>query len=416
MQDMHKKNNALVSPLSGTPTRSGDSASLPQALSDDEIVFLFIGGAHQVFHLAPVAAELSRLFPHQTITCLTADLATTAALQYVHDVLSPPNLHIESVSMPIWGRMLSRITGRKSSLKRPLLLSLRQRLRQAAAIVTPERTSAVLRKMGLNNSLMIHFRHGAGDRAPKSENRLAAFDLVAVPGEKDLRRAVEKGFPAEKLRICGYVKLDFCDNATRKLPQYFDNGNPTILYNPHFDIQNSSLPVAEQVIQQIMERSAYNLIVAPHIRAAEYISASQMNRWQQLIVPGRMIIDLDSPRLIDMTYTLTADVYLGDVSSQLYEFLIRPRPVAFINAHHVDWKNSKRFAGWMLGEVAEEISDVVTTINRAIARHPSVLGEQQAAVLDAFGVVSGAAHRGATIIADAVSRCPSPAKSPRSYT
>lgn len=55
-----------------------------------------------------------------------------------------------------------------------------------------------------------------------------------------------------------------------------------------------------------------------------------------------MIVDLDSPRLVEMTYTLTADIYLGDLSSQLYEFLIRPRPVAFINAHRVDWQ--KRYA------------------------------------------------------------------------
>jgi len=132
------------------------------------------------------------------------------------------------------------------------------------------------------------------------------------------------------------------------------------------------------------------------------MSELQRTRWQQLIVPGRMIIDLDSPRLIDMTYTLSADLYLGDVSSQLYEFLIRPRPVAFINAHHVAWQSNKRFAGWALGEVAEEISDVVTAIDRAIARHPSMIGEQQAAVIDAFGEVSGAVHRGALIIATAV--------------
>lgn len=404
MKDAHRKHNDLTGGLPDAPCETLDSAP-PKTITADEIVFLFIGGAHQVFHLAPVAAELSRLLPHQPITCLTADPATTAALQQVHDALTPPNLRIESVCMPVWGRLLSRLTGRKSSLKRPLLLALRQRLRQAAAIVTPERTSAVLRKMGLHNSLMIHFRHGAGDRAPKSENRLAAFDLIVVPGEKDYRRAIEKGVPAETLRVCGYVKLDFCDNVTRNLPQYFDNGSPTILYNPHFDIQNSSLPVAEQVIQQIMERSSYNLIVAPHIRATEYLSPSQLTRWQQLSVPGRMIIDLDSPRLVDMTYTLTADVYLGDVSSQLYEFLVRPRPVAFINAHHVAWQNNKRFAGWGLGEVAEKISDVVTTIDRAIVRHPSKIGEQRTAVSDAFGEISGAAERGAMIIATAVSKC-----------
>ncbi|MBP1599137.1 MAG: hypothetical protein H6Q05_4514 [Acidobacteria bacterium] len=117
-------------------------------VSASEIVFLFIGGAHQVFHLAPVAAELSRSLPDTPVVCLAADETVAAALHRVRDVLATPGLCIETVRVPTWGRMFSALTGRKSSLKRPLLLSLHRRLRKAAALVTPERTSAVLRKWG----------------------------------------------------------------------------------------------------------------------------------------------------------------------------------------------------------------------------------------------------------------------------
>jgi len=249
---------------------------------------------------------------------------------------------------------------------------------------------------------MIHFRHGAGDRAPESESRLAAFDVVAVPGEKDLRRAVEKGCPVDRVRVCGYMKLEFCRRMARELPPVFDNGKRTVLYNPHFDVKGSSLPIAEQVIRRFMDRSSYNLIFDPHIRAAENMCASERARWQQLAVPGRTVVDLDSPRLIDMTYILTADIYLGDLSSQLYEFLTCPRPVAFINAHRADWRNDQRYAGWKLGEVAEDIDDVVGTVDRAVARHPAMIEKQQAAVADAFGNIDGAAVRGASIVATAV--------------
>ena len=249
---------------------------------------------------------------------------------------------------------------------------------------------------------MIHFRHGAGDRAPESEKRLAAFNIVAVPGEKDFRRAVERGYPADRLRVCGYVKLDFFNNMKRELTPFFDNGNPTILYNPHFDVKGSSFPIAEQVIRNILEQSSYNLIFAPHIRLAENMSASELARWQQLAIPDRMIVDLDSPRLTDMTYTLAADVYLGDLSSQLYEFLIRPRPVAFVNAHKFDWHDNQRYAGWFLGEVAETIDEVVSAVDRAVARHPMMIEKQQAAVAVAFGDIDGAAVRGAGIIAEEI--------------
>jgi hypothetical protein len=387
--------------LSGR-SHGADFRQVSPDLTAKEIVFLFIGGSHQVFHLAPVAAELSRVSPDTPIVCLTGDEATAAALHRVREVLAAPDLRIQSVRPPVWGRALSALTGRKSSLKGPLLLSLRRRLGKAAVVVTPERTSAVLRRMGLRDTLLIHFRHGAGDRAPESESRLAAFDVVVVPGEKDFRHAIEKGYPADRLRVCGYVKLDFCGRLARELPPFFENGKPTVLYNPHFVSKGSSLPIAEQVMRRFLDRSSYNLIVAPHIRAVENMGASERARWHRLAVPGRAVVDLDSPRLIDMTYTLTADIYLGDLSSQLYEFLIRPRPVAFFNALRADWRNAPRFAGWRLGEVAEEIEDVVGAVDRAVARHPAMIEKQQAAVANAFGDIHGAALRGADIVAAAV--------------
>jgi hypothetical protein len=380
------------------------TSRVASAATASEIIFLFIGGAHQVFHLAPVAAELSRLVPDAPVVCLAADKSIAAALHRVREVMATPNLRIEVVRVPLWGRIRSALKGKKSSLKRPLLQSLCHRLGKAEAVVTPERTSAVLRQMGLQDTLMIHFRHGAGDRAPESESRLAAFDVVAVPGEKDLRRAVEKGYPADRLRVCGYVKLDFCRRMTRELSPVFENGKQTVLYNPHFDAETSSLPIAEQVIRRFQEQSSYNLIFAPHIRAAENMDASERARWQRLAVPGRVLVDLDSSRLIDMTYTLTADVYLGDLSSQLYEFLIRPRPVAFVNAHGSDWRNDQRFAGWMLGEVAEDIDDVVAAVERAIVRHPAMIEKQQSAITDAFGTIDNAAVRGAKIVSDEIAK------------
>jgi len=367
-----------------------------------EIVFLFIGGSHQVYHVAPVAAELSRSLPEASVVCLVprGDNATADALSGVRERLAAATLRIESVPVPLSGRMYSAVTGRKSAWKRFLLFSLVRRLRRAAAVITPERTSARLRGMGLRHTPMIQFRHGAGDRAPASERRLAAFDLVVVPGPKDLSRALAQGYvPAEKLRTCGYVKLEFFMDRTGDVPRIFDNDRPTVLYNPHFDPEISSWPVAAQVIERFRGQSRYNLIFAPHIRVSETMGRAERRRWQDLSEPGKILVDLNSPRLVDMTYSLASDVYLGDMSSQLYEFLIRPRPAAFLNAHHETWWNNPRFAGWTLGEVAESVDGVITAVDGAIAGHPALIDRQTAAVREAFGDISGAAARGAEIIA-----------------
>jgi hypothetical protein len=368
-----------------------------------EVAFLFIGGAHQVYHLAPVAAELSRLLPWQPITCFCNDTATEAALQLVRRVLEAPDMRIERVRPPLWGRLLAAYTRRQSSLKTPLLVSLSPRLRRAAAVVTPERTSAKLRRMGLKRSLMIHFRHGAGDRAPQSEERQAAFDLVVVPGEKDLRRAAEKGYlPPSRLRAGGYIKLEFFSRRITAPLRLFNNDRPVVLYNPHFDPEISSSPLAREVLAQFAQQSRYNLIFAPHLRWAENMSEAERAGWQMLAQPGRIVVDLGSPRLIDMSYAMAADIYLGDMSSQLYEFLIRPRPAAFLNAHGAAWRDNPRFGGWALGEVADKAGDVMAVIDRAVAGHAEKAAAQQAAVRDAFGEIEGAALRGAQAIAAAV--------------
>jgi hypothetical protein len=368
-----------------------------------EVIFLFIGGAHQVYHLAPAAAELSRMLPGRRVTCLSGSAETTAVLQQVRDVLAAPSMAIENVQPPLWGRALAALTGHHSSLKMPLLLSLRSRLRRAAAVITPERTTAKLRKKGLQRTLMIHFRHGAGDRAPESEHRQTTFDLVVVPGEKDLRRAEEKGYlPAAKLRVGGYLKLEFLSRLDRAPCRPFDNDRPVVLYNPHFDPAISSWPVAGEVIEQFAGQLRYNLIFAPHIRSAENMDGPEQAKWLAMARPGQIVVDLHSQRLVDMSYVLAADVYLGDMSSQLYEFIARPRPVAFLNAHGAAWRDDPRFAGWALGEVAAGPQDVIDTIDRAVATHPAKVAQQQAAVRDAFGTIEGAALRGAHVIAEAL--------------
>ena len=66
-----------------------------------------------------------------------------------------------------------------------------------------------------------------------------------------------------------------------------------------------------------------------------------------------MIVDLGSERSLDMTYALVADIYAGDVSSQVYEFLATPKPCVFLNAHGLRWKDNPDFPNWDLGDVAE---------------------------------------------------------------
>ncbi len=364
---------------------------------------LFLGGAHQLFHLAPVAAMLSRILPGTPITCIAADPHIAQLLGEVRRRLNSPDMAIEVVEPPRWGRRLAALFRRHSIKKLALLFALARRLSSAAAIVTPERTSAWLRILHMTRASMIHFRHGAGDRAPSSERRLKAFDLIVVPGEKDVERAIKRRHvDPSRVRVGGYVKLDYLRHHAHFGARLFDNDRRTIVYNPHFDRSISSIDVARMVVETIRKDGRYNLVFAPHIRLAEDMSTDDRAGWYALAESGHVIVDLESDRLIDMSYVRMADIYLGDMSSQLYEFLAEPRPAAFVNAHGVDWKDDPRYAGWHLGKVAESPQDLMQAIDSAIAEHHEVVERQREAVRRAFGEIEGACERAAHIVAEAI--------------
>lgn len=367
-----------------------------------EVAFLFIGGVHQVFHLAPVAAELSRLYPEIDVRCFYSEAETGAALAQISEEDGADRLDLVRVQPPRLSIAAARLLNRSSITKLPLLYRLSGRLRKARAIVTAERTSAALRRLGLPSTLLITFRHGAGDRAPKSEKRLKAFDLIVVPGEKDVRRAVgAHGIDCARVRAAGYVKLDYLQRRAAGRRRLFDDDRPVVLYNPHFDPAISSWPQAADVIRLFAAQDRYNLVVAPHIRLSHDMKEEAKRRWHALS-DRHVIVDLDSPNLIDMTYVRSADIYLGDMSSQLYEFLIDPRPAAFFNAHQVDWRRNPRYAGWHLGEVSSHLRDIIPALDRAVAGHLEKAADQRGAVREAFGDYEGAARRGAQIVAEAV--------------
>jgi len=125
------------------------------------IVFLFIGGPHQVAHAAPVAAALTGERPGWSVECLYDGDAARRQLDTVWR-LTGRVVPSQAIRGPAWLRLFGRLFPWIAP-KRRLLLAARAGLTGADAIVTPERTSARLRRMGFARTWMIHMRHGAGD-------------------------------------------------------------------------------------------------------------------------------------------------------------------------------------------------------------------------------------------------------------
>ena len=76
-----------------------------------------------------------------------------------------------------------------------------------------------------------------------------------------------------------------------------------------------------------------------------------------------ILIDTGSERSFDMTYTRAADIYLGDVSSQVYEFVYhRRRPCVFLNPNGLV---QSKMNFWRFGPVIKEIDSLENALVQA---------------------------------------------------
>jgi hypothetical protein len=147
-----------------------------------KVAFLYIGGMHQVFHTAAVAAELSKRSDVE-VHCLCANSSNQATFRKIVSAFEAGPIHYADLGMNPAVGMLLKTLKIPQAHKLLRLHSTRHELNTFDAIITPERTSAVLRNWLAPSVKLIHFKHGVGDGQKGFEKRLKAFDMVVVSGE-----------------------------------------------------------------------------------------------------------------------------------------------------------------------------------------------------------------------------------------
>lgn len=365
------------------------------------ILFLFIGEPHQALHALPIAAELHALAPEVELEVAIAGEAhrwVTDLVRAEYPTFAP---RIKTLAIPVISALQKMLTGTDDLPRLVSLLGHIRYFRSFDAIVVPERTTTLIRHCLGSRTKLVFTPHGAGDKAIMLDPRDRFFDFVLVAGEKSERRLLEAGtITPGRYAVNGYVKLDFMRKASMNRPPLFDNDRPTVLYAPHFRPDQSSWPVmGTEIIRAFAAQDRYNLVVAPHIRLFHRAEKQAKAAIEAMAVPGKIHIDLGSNRLVDMSYTGGADIYLGDVSSQVYEFLDTPGPCVFLNTHGAQWQDDPNYLFWTLGEVVTNVPDAMAAIGRAQAEHPRFVEQQKAALsLSIGGDPTGAALRGAQAI------------------
>ena len=351
------------------------------------IAFSMIGGAHQFWHAIPVAAVLSRI-PNLVVTCFVVDTEDAAAMAEMLLRLEAGPVNIVVMVLP---RLLLRLLlpwrhGERAPLKVVRLAWWAHAMTRSDAVVAVERTSVLLKWLG-RPPPMVHIPHGAGDRERGYDRRIRKFDYVLAAGQKDRDRFIELGLArADQIWVSGYVKRAGMLKLHRDRPGFFENDRPTIVYNPHFAEGLGSWRIMGlESIAAIAADGRFNLIFAPHVRLFENASASERHELEALARDDSVLIDLGSSRSNDMSYTATADLYLGDVSSQVYEFCAQPRPCVFMNAHRVAWRDDPHYAMWNFGEVIEQVGHLIPALMSAFAAPATFAELQSESVHRSFG-------------------------------
>jgi hypothetical protein len=362
------------------------------------VAFLFLGETLLIPHLWPIAEALAGMEP-----ALPIDLWISTA---THEALLAP----WSARWP--SMRLRRVPGFRDGpadgvnpslpFKPAMLARLAPRLLGTRVAVCAEQTSLWLpRLLPWLPTRFVKTAHGAGSLSARSDPRRRAAWRTLVPSASERDGLVAHGVDPARLFVTGYVKSAFRHRTPAAA--LFPADRPTLLYTPHWQRHRSSWWAwGRQVVEMLVGQQNWNVILAPHQRLLETEPGVRTVLGDVASLP-HVHVDLGSFAGVDGSYTAAADLYLGDTSSQVVEFLQRPRPCIFLNPDGWDWRARGDHGFWDCGEVVERVERIPDALAAGAGKHPFFVSQQQRLVAAQLGEVGPAtATRAAALVIDAL--------------
>jgi hypothetical protein len=364
------------------------------------VAFLFLGETLLIPHLYPIAEALARRGDAVAI-----DLWVSTS---VHEALIAGWLRAEGLAerarirrAPGYRTIAGCAPGTNppAGFKPLMLARIVPRLLGADVVVCAEQTSLWIPRI-LNRfpARFVMNQHGAGSVANRGDRRRDAAWRLLVPSAFEADELVRHGRDPARIEVVGYVKAAFRRHAAQAAA-LFAQRRPVIAYIPHWQRHRSSWwEWGRAVVGMLAAQQQFNVVIAPHQRLVEKDPDLRTVLESVAHLP-HVHVDWQSFAMGDGSYTAMADLYLGDTSSQVCEFLVRPRPCVFLDAQGIDWRATDDHGFWECGEVVDTLETLPAALDRAMARHADYAPVQRAFVERVVGLYDS---RAADRAADAV--------------
>ncbi|WP_026451628.1 CDP-glycerol glycerophosphotransferase family protein [Aequorivita capsosiphonis] len=328
-----------------------------------KIAIIFLDEIHHIYHFVSVAVELAK---NNEVHILTHP----ASHKVLHDSLKTlhgENVIVENLPTASFRAFTDKLKGRSLPRKGFWIKKYQSYILNNfdAVIFTDYFHHYLLKARGNRNIKFIFTQHGTPGRAYAYSKDTLDFDFLLLCGKFHYENLKSLDLLKSDHKITGYPKFDALEKI--RTDTIFSNSKPTVLYNPHFSPPFSSWHFnGPEVLEFFYNSNQYNLIFAPHINLFNKVGGDNSS-----VIPKKYFtaenfyIDLGSEKSVNMTYVNQADIYLGDVSSQVFEYMVNPRPCIFLNPENIEFKDDINYRFWKCGDVISATNELEDALKNA---------------------------------------------------
>lgn len=328
-----------------------------------KIAILFLDEIHHIFHFISIAVELSNTNDVHVLTHTGDNTFLHESLKRLHG----EKVVVEKLSTTSFRAFTDKLKGRKLPRKGFWIKKHKNYILNNfdAVIFTDYFHHYLLKSRKDGKTKFIFADHGTPGRAYSYNKDILDFDFHLLYGSFQYECLKELKLLGANHKITGYPKLDALKNVENE--PIFSNNKKTILYNPHFTPPFSSWHfIGIEILEFFYNSKEYNLIFAPHINLFNKVGGDDVtNIPQKYFAADNIHIDLGSEKSVNMAYVKEAAIYLGDVSSQVFEFIITPRPCIFLNPEKVEYKDDINYRFWKCGQVIDTPDELEKALKNA---------------------------------------------------